>query len=98
MDKLSNTAAVAAILMRSSYGCYARPARDTNGDPMLLVWGSELRDGVDLDKPDHRIVLGRSGLTWLMDNEVIAGVDVGASTLAGIVGNRMFYGGGEANV
>ena len=85
---------LAARLLQNQYGFYARPLKDVNGRPMLLVWGGSRRDEVDLALPDHRISLGRSGLTWLMDNHVVMGTLAGGKALADIVAKNMIENGG----
>ena len=91
--KEMHVVSLAARLLQTQYGFYARPLRDVNGRPMLLVWGGSRRDEVDLALPDHRIALGRSGLTWLMDGTVIMGTLAGGKSLADHVASVMLKGG-----
>lgn len=96
MDKNISLVANAARMMRSSYGCYARPARDfINGLPCLLVWGGSNRDEVNLDQPDHQIRLSDNG-SWWIDHETGSTICKSGDsfiTLAGRVAQMMF---GEA--
>lgn len=89
------TVALAARLLQSQYGFYARPMRDAaDGRPVLLVYGGSRRDEVDLAQPDHRIRLSSNGLTWLLDGREITSVDAGGARVAAIVAKAMI--GGEA--
>jgi hypothetical protein len=63
--------------------------RGADGFPVLLVWRAAKREDVDLALPDHRIRLGRSGLTWLMDGSVITGTLAGGKAIADIVYETM---------
>lgn len=93
MDKNINLVANASRIMRASYGCYARPARDyINGLPCLLVWAGSYRDEVDLSAPDHQIRLSDNG-SWWIDHEsgkTVCAAGERASVLAGRVAHMMF--------
>ena len=84
------TVALAARLLQSQYGFYARPMRDAaTGRPVLLVWGGSYRDEVDLAQPDHRIRLSDNGLFWLLDSREITSISSGGSRVAAIVAKAM---------
>lgn len=84
---------LAARVLQTQYGLYARPMRDAQQSPMLLVWNASRRDQVDLALPDHSITLGRSGLTWLLDGLVIMGTLAGGKSLADLVASKILKGG-----
>jgi len=89
MNKSMKTMCLAARILQVQYRCYARPMWDADGLPMLLVWRAAKREDVDLALPDHRIRLGRSGVTWTMDGTVITGTLAGGKAIADIVHQTM---------